>query len=447
MKILQVSHGLPPRENAGVELYTFYLSKAFMQRDHQVHVFCREENPDMEEFSSSEEEMDGVRVTRVVNNLTRIPDPRAYYDNHLFDETFSWILYREKPDIVHFQHFIALSANLIRITKDEGYPVILTLHDFFLLCHRTHLLKRDHRVCSGPLYGLQCVRCLNDYYLLGPQDVRTNFFLKVKDFLPFPFIKWTKRFFIPPKYLEEGGYEVFHRYRFMYEILKYPDVILTPSHFVKDLFLKYYPFAKLKTKVLPLGIPTVASPEEPRKREGRIRFCYFGNILPTKGLHFLVDAFKKLPKGKGHLTIFGGRAPSMEAYYDQLREQANGYSIDFRAPFKRAEISKALRDQDVVILPSICPESFSFVIREANSLGLPVIASRMGAIPEAVQEGVNGLLFEPGNIEDLRRCMLKLIESPGLVQEMALKMPKVKWMAEHALELEKIYRGIIEGRG
>jgi glycosyltransferase involved in cell wall biosynthesis len=87
------------------------------------------------------------------------------------------------------------------------------------------------------------------------------------------------------------------------------------------------------------------------------------------------------------------------------------------------------------------------VIREANSLGMPVIASRMGAIPEAVQEGVNGLLFEPGNIEDLKSCMLKFIESPELVQKMALKMRKVKSMAEHALELEKIYRGIIESRG
>lgn len=130
MKILQVSHGLPPRESAGVELYTFYLSKALGHLNHRVHIFCREEDPKKEEFSSSVEEMDGLRVTRVINNLTKISDVRIFYDNHFFDEIFLQTLEREKPDLVHFQHFIALSAHLLRIAKNEGYPVVITLHDF-----------------------------------------------------------------------------------------------------------------------------------------------------------------------------------------------------------------------------------------------------------------------------------------------------------------------------
>jgi len=447
MKILQVSHGLPPKETAGVELYTFYLSKALAHLNHQVHVFCREEDPGKEEFSARQEEMDGLRVTRVVNNLTRIPDPRVYYDNHYFDQTFLEILRQERPDLVHFQHFIALSAHLVRMAKEEGYPVVLTLHDFFILCHRTHLLKEDNRLCPGPLYGLECVSCLNGYYSLKPKDARTTFFLKNKEILPFSFVKWTKRFFIPPKFLGEQGYEVFHRYRFMYEILKIPDVLLVPSSFVKKQFLKYYSFIEPRLKVVPLGIFPVDGQERGKKVNGKVRFCYFGNILPLKGLHLLIDAFKALSQGKASLTIYGSRNPWTETYYDQLRGQANGLSVDFRGPFKRENLSEALRDQDIVVLPSICPESFSFVIREANSMGLPVIASRIGAIPEAIKEGENGLLFEPGNIRELRDCMLRFIEEPGLLQRMALKMPRVKSMAEHALELEEIYKGIIGKRG
>jgi len=447
MKILQVSHGLPPKETAGVELYTFYLSKALVHLNHQVHVLCREEDPEKEEFSARQEEMDGLRVTRVVNNLTRIPDPRVYYDNHYFDQTFLEILRQERPDLVHFQHFIALSAHLVRMAKEEGYPVVLTLHDFFILCHRTHLLKEDNRLCPGPLYGLECVSCLNGYYSLKPKDARTTFFLKNKEILPFSFVKWTKRFFIPPKFLGEQGYEVFHRYRFMYEILKIPDVLLVPSSFVKKQFLKYYSFIEPRLKVVPLGIFPVDGQERGKKVNGKVRFCYFGNILPLKGLHLLIDAFKALSQGKATLTIYGSRNPWTETYYDQLRGQANGLSVDFRGPFKRENLSEALRDQDIVVLPSICPESFSFVIREANSMGLPVIASRIGAIPEAIKEGENGLLFEPGNIRELRDCMLRFIEEPGLLQRMALKMPRVKSMAEHALELEEIYKGIIGKRG
>lgn len=446
MKILQVSHGLPPKENAGVELYTFYVSKALADLHHQVHIFCREEDPKKEEFSSSEEERNGLKVTRVVNNLTRIPDPRVYYDNHFFDQTFSRILKQERPDLVHFQHFIALSAHLLRLAKEEGIPVVFTLHDFFILCHRIHLLKEDNRLCPGPLYGLECVSCLSDFYRLKPGDARTTFFLKNRDILPFLFIKWTKRFFIPPKFLGKQGYEVFHRYRFMYEILKIPDILLVPSRFVKEQFLKYYPFIEPRLKVVPLGILPVGDQRRGKEVNGKVRFCYFGNILPLKGLHLLIDAFKALPKEKAILTIYGSRNPWTETYYDQLREQANGFSVDFRGPFKRENLAEALRDQDIAVLPSICPESFSFIIRESNSMGLPVIASRIGAIPEAIREGENGFLFEPGNIKELRDCMLRFVEKPGLLQRMALKMPKVKSMAEHAEELEKIYQGVVGKR-
>ena len=446
MKILQVSHGLPPNENAGVELYTFYLSKALRERNHSVSIFCREEDPQKEEFSSSSEEIDGLKVTRVVNNLTRITDPMVYYDNHFFDQTFLNILRQERPDLVHFQHFIALSANLMKIAKEEGIPVVFTVHDFFTLCHRIHLLKKDNHLCPGPLYGLECVSCLNDYYTSKPKDSRTNFFLKNKDVLPFSFIKWTKRFFIPPKFIGEKGYEVFHRYRFMYEMFKNPDILLVPSTFVKEQLLKYYPIIEPRLKVVPLGILPIEDQKRDKAVDGKVRFCYFGNILPLKGIHLLIDAFKGLPRGKADLTIYGSRNPWTEVYYDQLKDQANGFSVEFRGPFKRENLAEALKDQDVAVLPSICPESFSFIIREANSLGLPVIGSRIGAIPEAIKDGENGFLFEPGNIKELRDCMVKFIEAPDLLQKMAVKMPKVKSIAEHASELEEIYKGAIGKR-
>ena len=449
MKILQVSHGLPPKENAGVELYTYYLSRALAQLDHPVHVFCREEDSKKEEFSSSEEEMDGLKVTRVINNFTwrSESDPRIFYDNSFFDAVFSNTLKKEKPDLVHFQHIIGHSANLVRIAKKEGYPVVLTVHDFFILCHRIQLLKGGLGICHGPLYGLECVSCLKDIFnIVEPRDIRTRFFLRTKNILPFPIVKWTKRFFIPPRYLPQRGYEVFHRYRFMVEILKIPDLILTPSCFVKDLFLRYYPFIRSKIRALPLGIPPVEVLGRPQKGDGRIRFCYFGNILPFKGVHLLVDAFKALPKEKTTLTIYGSRNSWNETYYDKLKEQANGFWVDFRDPFKRENLSEALRDQDVAVLPSICPETFSLMIREANMMGLPVIASRIGAIPEAVKEGVNGFLFKSGNRDDLKRCMLRFIEEPDLLKKMASKMPKAKSMTEHAVELLEIYQGIVGKR-
>jgi glycosyltransferase involved in cell wall biosynthesis len=446
MKILQVSHGLPPKENAGVELYTYYLSKALAGLNHRVHVFCREEAPEKEEFSVSVEEYQGLGVTRVVNNLTRVWDPKIFYDNPFFDLAFQATLDREKPDLVHFQHIIALSARLLQISRERGIPVVLTLHDYFLLCHRVQLLKGNEQLCGGPLYGLECASCIES--LSPPCDLRTRLFLRLKDILPFPMIKWTKRFFIPPKYLEDRGYEAFHRYRFIYEILKIPQAILTPSHFLRNYFLKYYRSIESKTFVNPLGVfpegGAFLSQRKPLMEGKEVRFCYYGNILPSKGVHVLLNAFKSIPEGKAKLTIYGSRNVWTETYYDRLKRESAGFVIEFRPSFKRENLSEALSDQDVVVVPSIWPETFSLVIREANSLGLPVVASRIGAIPEAVKEGVNGFLFPPGSVEDLKECMLRFIQDPSLIERMASQMPKTRTLEEHTSELQEIYQRIMK---
>ena len=436
MKILLVSHGLPPSETAGVELYTFSLAKALVEQHHRVHVFCRTEAPNREEFSVFEEESDGLRITRVVNNLTKISTARDVYDNAFLDEAFTRVL-KTRPDVVHVQHFFGLSANVIRIAKSEGVPVLLTLHDFFVLCPRFHLVTDDQVPCPGPLYGLSCVSCLQPGP--RPRDVRTKLFLGLKAWLPFPVVKWTKRFFIPPRYLQERGYEAFHRYRYMVEMFKGCDRILVPSRFVRDLFLKYYPGIRPKLMTLPLGIPSLPGSRRPSPSDGRVRFCYFGNILPFKGLHLLIEAYKGLPPEKAALTIYGGRTPWTAAYYDQLRERASGSAVDFRGPFEREDLPRILEDQDVVVLPSICAESFSFVLREAHLLGLPVIASRIGALPEAVREGVDALLFPPGDGEALRDCMLRFIREPALATRMSAQAPRPKSMTDHASELSDLY--------
>ena len=72
------------------------------------------------------------------------------------------------------------------------------------------------------------------------------------------------------------------------------------------------------------------------------------------------------------------------------------------------ELSTILARHDVLVVPSICEETFSLVTREALQAGLPVIAARRGALPEVIQDGVNGLLFEPENAHDLRRCLERL---------------------------------------
>jgi glycosyltransferase involved in cell wall biosynthesis len=443
MRILQVSHGLPPQEKAGVENYTFYLSSALARLGHSVTIFCREENPEKEEFSIREERLDGLLIIRVVNNLKKINDPKVYYENQYFDKIFKNVLETQKPQIVHFQHFIALSANLINLAKDLGFPTLLSIHDFFILCHRIHLIDRENRVCPGPLYGLNCYFCLGDYFPPRALVRRTELLLKLKDLLPFPWIKWTKRFFIPPRLISLEGYEVFHRYRYMFEVLKRVDQILVPSEFVLKMYLKYYKKFRKKMRRMTWGIQPVKPSLKTEVNEKRIRFCYYGSILPHKGVHLLIESLRRLPRGKLLLTLFGDKTGWNAGYYQELYESSDGLPVEFKSSFDRSLLSEVLKNQDVVVLPSLCPETFSFVIREANAMGIPVIGSRIGAIPEAIRDGVNGFLFKPGDVRELTECMSKFIESPRLIYEMRRNMKRQKMMEEHASELIALYEELL----
>jgi glycosyltransferase involved in cell wall biosynthesis len=161
MRILQVAHGFPPYEWAGTELVTCTLSQALQARGHQVTVLARTDQPAAPEFSLYEERFAGVDVIRVVNTYAQISTFRLHYDNPFVTEPFLEVLQRCRPDVVHFQHVAHLSVNVLSLAAARGYPVVLSLHDFFFACHRVHLIDDLTRLCPGPERGERCVSCLH----------------------------------------------------------------------------------------------------------------------------------------------------------------------------------------------------------------------------------------------------------------------------------------------
>lgn len=77
-------------------------------------------------------------------------------------------------------------------------------------------------------------------------------------------------------------------------------------------------------------------------------------------------------------------------------------------------MTSVYENTDVLVLPSIWPENQPVSITEAMCSGIPVIASRIGGMPELVKHGVTGLTFEPGNSSDLAHCMEEMARSPEL---------------------------------
>lgn len=404
MRILQVVHGFPPDAWAGTELVTFYLARTLQARGHQVTVLTRTEDPTAEEFSLREERMGDVDVVRVVNNHSKTTSFRLFYDNTFYNELFARFLEWTRPDVVHFQHLAHFSVSLLSFVAAQGYPTVLSLHDFFFPCHRIHLIDAEERLCPGPERGERCISCLEG--------------------------------FAPPE-------EIRRRFTTMEEVLQAPDVILTASHFLREKVRGYFPLVEDRLRLAPLGVQPVPRKARQPRPNGRLRLLSGGLLFPPKGAHVLIEALKGLPPERIAASFYGATLPFWQPYVDRLREEAKTLAVHFHGTYAHDQLSAILSAHDVLVMPMICEETFSLLAREALMAGLPVVAARRGALPEIIEDGVNGLLFEPEDAVDLRRCLTKLLDDPQLVERLRPSKPRYKTTDEYAQELEKIYEEVI----
>ena len=425
MRIVQVVHGLPPQERAGTEILTLELSRALQARGHQVTIVARTFAPEREECSRQEEQDEhGPQIIRIVNNYTRITSFRLHYDNPFFHAAFRQILDRCRADIVHFQHAVHLSAGLIPSVSALGYPTVLSLHDFFFACHWVQLIDRADQLCPGPQQGERCVGCLHD--VASAEEAR-------------------------------------HRFAFMAQVLRVPQRVITPSVFLARRIADEFPFLHDRLQAIAPGLPLPPGAQErraqsapadaapdssvPSRSPGQpLRIVYVGVLMPHKGAHVLIEALKGLPADRVHTSFYGAGLASKQAYINQLRHAADGLSVHWGGVYDRADLQALLAEHDVLVMPVIWEETFSLVTREALHAGLPVIAARRGALPEVVEDGRNGLLFEPENAEDLRRCLRRLLDEPALLDR--LRSERLTWRDAdaYAQEVEQTYEAVL-GQG
>ena len=156
----------------------------------------------------------------------------------------------------------------------------------------------------------------------------------------------------------------------------------------------------------------------------------------------LVEAFNGLADGSAELWIYGD--PSVfPDYARRLRELAANPRIRFLGKVDDEDVGSALSELDALIVPSLWYENSPLVIQEAFAAKVPVIASDLGALAEKVRHGLDGLLFRPGDRQDLVAKIGSLLEKPLLLKELRENIRPVKTIEENADELERLYGDLI----
>jgi glycosyltransferase involved in cell wall biosynthesis len=452
MKVLFTANGFPPRENAGTELYSYHLARALQGR-HEVKVFCRTVERSLKEHTVIRDTVDGIGVARMVNNLSGAADPMRYFTDPSADTLFEDYMGAAGPDIVHVQHLMGLSGGIMGVVKGRGLPLVVTLHDYWFICPRFQLVDESGDPCLGPEGGIRCARlCPNSLFSLLPG----GFFgagarLLIKYMVPAGLQRKLKQMVREGKVREPGGkkacavrQEKFtKRAAFLKDALLKADEIIAPSRYVKDVFVENgFPAGRIR--VIPHGGPLPV--RKPARPAGRVRFGYLGSFAPLKGVPLLVEAFGRLGL-PAELHIYGHGGENHELIISGLKKLAHGPGVTFHGRYAPDDLGDILAGLDALVIPSLWPETFSIVMREAFACGVPVIASDVGALPEGVIDGVNGLVFKRADPDDLAGKMRMVIEEPGLLEKLRRGIGLVKDIDMHALEIEDIYRALIGGKG
>jgi glycosyltransferase involved in cell wall biosynthesis len=442
MKVVLASPHFPPNYKGGVELYTLRIAHGLRGRGHSVEVVCLESVTNSGQQPTAVSEFyEGLPVHRLHLDLRQVPDPfrRSYYNPDL-GRWFKNFLVESRPDVLHINSGYLLGASVPLTASQLGIPTALTLHDYWFLCPLVTLLRSDGNVCGKPVEAQRCVWCLlseKRRYRIPDQWAHGN----LGDLFN---VLGRSKTFMRVLGQNSRALAIQERRSLLKQALEKVDVVICPSRFVADKVVAYG-LTPRKMAYMPFGLERVVPAPELRIDEGaKLRVGYLGNIIPLKGIHVLLTAFKKLQPNTGEceLVVYGDMARSA-AYSKQLLRIADGHPlITFAGPYANSDVGRVLDTIDVVVSSSICFENRPTVILEAFSHNTPVIASNLGGMAELVRDGHNGLLFEPGDADSLARQLRRLLDEPELLPALRRGIAPVRSVADELDDLESIYQNI-----
>jgi glycosyltransferase involved in cell wall biosynthesis len=157
---------------------------------------------------------------------------------------------------------------------------------------------------------------------------------------------------------------------------------------------------------------------------GPLRLCYLGTLMPSKGLHVLIDAVQRLPRGTVRLAVHGnavsyhGDDAFLLRCFQRLRP---GDDCHYHGPYATAELPAILQGADVVCAPALWHEAFGLTVREALAAARPVLVSRVGGLQDAVADGVEGRVLPPGERDAWARAIAELAADRAAVRAMAAR--------------------------
>ncbi|WJS99107.1 glycosyltransferase family 4 protein [Novosphingobium humi] len=383
MRILICTNVYPPRFVGGAELVAHELARQMLAQGHEVAAFVGDLNGPGEHLAIWQETRDGVQVHRI-NTMQQDYDPQHLNFLHpAVDQHFSAVLREFRPDVVHCHNLMGLSVRLPILAAEFGARVFVTLHDFWGFCLNNTLLRPDGRTCKDYDACRVCLPAGND--TAGARM---------------------------PLRLRKGLFSL---------AFDHVDKFIAPSPFIARQYQKAgLDDGRIAVISNGMDLQRFAPRERPDRPFPPVRLLYVGYLGTHKGVDILLQALALLADTDIDLEIIGTGSQE-QTYRDKADQLGLTERIIWRGRQAPSDMPQNYARADVVVLPSIWEENQPVCLMEAMASGLPIVASRIGGIPDMINDGQEGLLCDPGDPYALSRALRVLIDDPDLRSAMGAK--------------------------
>jgi glycosyltransferase involved in cell wall biosynthesis len=406
MRTLFIVHGYPPQHRDGAEQRAERTARGLVARGHAAEVVCAETaSASHADLRATEAWQDGVLIHRLSFDLGSMPDPfRWGYDNLQIGAYVADLIAQRRPDVVHMFGGYLMSASSLRAATECGVPTVVSLTDYWWLCHRINLLKSDGTRCEGPTLA-GCARC--------HAEMLRRYRLPARMLPPAADAFWHVADALPSVGRHLGLPQQQARAELLMKTLQQADVLIAPSRYLADFYTRYGVDPQ-RIRVWRQGVKIdhclLRQPSE------TLRIAYIGQVKPHKGVHTLLDAWQRVRGPRKRVLRLYGSAAGYPRYDRRIRDMVSRFDdVEWVGHFSSNTINQVLSSIDAIVVPSRWVENSPNAILEAQAVGIPVIGSNLGGVAELVEHERNGLIFTPDDPEDLARQLQRLLDEPDLL--------------------------------
>jgi glycosyltransferase involved in cell wall biosynthesis len=336
----------------------------------------------------------GVPVVRFSTPMRVNMDWRP--EDHQVRRLFAELLAQWEPDLVHFHAVQRLTVSAPQACQDAGVPYLITTHDAWWLSD-WHFLVDDagelHAPCEplprNPPTGVSVAQSLDRRRLLAAALDGAEAVLGVSD----SFAEMHRR----------CGFE--------------------------------------HTLAVPNGLPPMPAVARTPSASGRVRLAHVGNVSKHKGFHLVRAALTRGRFDRLELTVID-HARSIGS---EERTTWGATPVRIIGKTAQEQMHRLYAETDVLLAPSIWPESYGLVAREALAAGCWVVASDLGAMGEDVTPGVNGFVVDVSNVEGVLGALAEINADPARFLQSPATIPPIRSADEQAAEVMALYRRVLGG--